>query len=117
MCGCDLDEVWGKVVGKFEGEEFECQVWYCVFIGNCLLIILVYLMFDFFMFGQIIVLYEYCVFVEGVVLGVNFYDQWGVEFGKELVMALQLIVEGKESVDSKDGLIVGFVSFLQVNGL
>jgi glucose-6-phosphate isomerase len=38
--------------------------------------------------GQIIALYEYGVFYEGVLLGVNSFDQWGVELGKEMASEL-----------------------------
>ena len=34
--------------------------------------------------GQLIALYEHKVFVEGVVWGINSFDQWGVELGKVL---------------------------------
>ena len=34
--------------------------------------------------GALIALYEHKVFVQGVVWGVNSFDQWGVELGKEL---------------------------------
>lgn len=38
--------------------------------------------------GQIIALYEHAVFYEGVLLGINSFDQWGVELGKELASGL-----------------------------
>jgi glucose-6-phosphate isomerase len=34
--------------------------------------------------GQLIALYEHIVFVQGVLWGINSFDQWGVELGKEL---------------------------------
>jgi glucose-6-phosphate isomerase len=34
--------------------------------------------------GQLIALYEHIVFVQGVVWGIDSFDQWGVELGKEL---------------------------------
>ncbi len=34
--------------------------------------------------GALIALYEHKVFVEGVLWGVNSFDQWGVELGKAL---------------------------------
>ncbi|MDQ3782125.1 MAG: glucose-6-phosphate isomerase, partial [Actinomycetota bacterium] len=34
--------------------------------------------------GQLIALYEHKVFVQGVIWGVNSFDQWGVELGKVL---------------------------------
>lgn len=70
-----------------------------------------------FVLGQIIALYEHRVFVEGVVLGLNSYDQWGVELGKELATALQPVVEGKVSAADKDGSTAALVGFLQQHGL
>ncbi|MEX1037855.1 MAG: glucose-6-phosphate isomerase [Acidimicrobiia bacterium] len=34
--------------------------------------------------GQLIALYEHKVFTQGVIWGINSFDQWGVELGKEL---------------------------------
>jgi glucose-6-phosphate isomerase len=34
--------------------------------------------------GQLVALYEHKVFVQGVVWGINSFDQWGVELGKVL---------------------------------
>jgi len=34
--------------------------------------------------GKLVALYEHKIFVQGVVWGVNSFDQWGVELGKEL---------------------------------
>lgn len=34
--------------------------------------------------GQLIALYEHKVFVEGLLWGINSFDQWGVELGKKL---------------------------------
>lgn len=34
--------------------------------------------------GQLIALYEHIVFVQGVIWGIDSFDQWGVELGKEL---------------------------------
>ena len=38
--------------------------------------------------GQLIALYEHQVFVQGTVWGVNSFDQWGVELGKVLAVAI-----------------------------
>jgi glucose-6-phosphate isomerase len=34
--------------------------------------------------GQLVAAYEHKVFVEGVVWGIDSFDQWGVELGKKL---------------------------------
>ncbi|MEN7342958.1 MAG: glucose-6-phosphate isomerase [Pseudomonadota bacterium] len=41
-----------------------------------------------FSLGQLVALYEHKVFVEGVILGINSFDQWGVELGKQMASAL-----------------------------
>jgi glucose-6-phosphate isomerase len=38
--------------------------------------------------GQLIALYEHRTFVQGVIWGVNSFDQWGVELGKALAMRI-----------------------------
>ena len=38
--------------------------------------------------GQLIALYEHKVFVEGVIWGIDSFDQWGVELGKRLATGL-----------------------------
>lgn len=52
--------------------------------------------------GQIVALYEHRVFAEGVILGINSFDQWGVELGKELATALLPVVRGEKADDSLD---------------
>ncbi|MGB5736401.1 MAG: glucose-6-phosphate isomerase, partial [Thiohalocapsa sp.] len=34
--------------------------------------------------GALIALYEHKIFVQGIVWGINSFDQWGVELGKKL---------------------------------
>ena len=52
-----------------------------------------------FTLGQILALYEHRVFVEGTIWGLNSFDQWGVELGKELATALLPAVSGAEPND------------------
>ena len=61
--------------------------------------------------GLLIALYEHKVFVQGVIWGVNSFDQWGVELGKELAKALAPAVSGspQASLDGHDSSTVGLV--------
>ncbi|MCV2876847.1 glucose-6-phosphate isomerase [Rhodobacteraceae bacterium XHP0102] len=77
------------------GAELERQARHRVFTGNRPSTTLIYPRLTPFTLGQIIALYEHRVFVEGVILGINSFDQWGVELGKELALALQPAVEGR----------------------
>lgn len=117
MKGRTLDEARAKVADKFTGAELERQAKHRVFPGNRPSVTLSYPQLTPFVLGQIIALYEHRVFVEGVVLGINSYDQWGVELGKELATALQPIVEGAEKAEAKDGSTAALVGFLQKHGV
>ncbi|GAB2484715.1 glucose-6-phosphate isomerase [Luteococcus sediminum] len=47
--------------------------------------------------GQLIALYEHITFVEGIVWGIDSFDQWGVELGKQLAMKIAPAVQGDEA--------------------
>lgn len=117
MRGRDLDEARAKVADKFEGDELERQARHRVFPGNRPSTTLTYPQLTPYVLGQIIALYEHRVFVEGVVLGINSYDQWGVELGKELATALQPVIEGAQGTEGKDGSTAGLVEVLQRHGV
>ena len=48
--------------------------------------------------GQLIALYEHITFTQGVVWGIDSFDQWGVELGKQLAQQIAPAVAGDESV-------------------
>ncbi len=50
--------------------------------------------------GSLIALYEHKVFVQSVVWGINAFDQWGVELGKKLAVAIEPLVSGRGNADS-----------------
>ena len=86
-----------------------------VFSGNRPSTTLAYPKMTPFVLGQIIALYEHRVFVEGVILGINSFDQWGVELGKELASGLVPAVAGK---GVPEGTIASTVQLLEyVQGL
>ncbi|AWV47140.1 glucose-6-phosphate isomerase [Mycobacterium leprae Kyoto-2] len=47
--------------------------------------------------GQLIALYEHQVFTEGVIWGIDSFDQWGVELGKKQAEALLPVITGNAS--------------------
>ncbi|MDK7148723.1 glucose-6-phosphate isomerase [Winkia sp. UMB3158] len=51
--------------------------------------------------GELIALYEHITFVEGVVWGINSFDQWGVELGKVLAKQIMPAVAGDEAALSE----------------
>jgi glucose-6-phosphate isomerase len=47
--------------------------------------------------GQLIALYEHIVFTEGTIWGIDSFDQWGVELGKQLALQIAPAVDGDEA--------------------
>jgi len=62
--------------------------------------------------GALIALYEHKVFVQGVIWGINSFDQWGVELGKELASSLQPMVEGRAKPLGRDSSTTGLIRSL-----
>ncbi|HAP76290.1 MAG TPA: glucose-6-phosphate isomerase [Acidimicrobiaceae bacterium] len=66
--------------------------------------------------GQLIALYEHIVFVQGVVWGVNSFDQWGVELGKVLAtrIAPELTSDTVLAHDSSTNALIEWYRELRV---
>ena len=62
--------------------------------------------------GQLIAAYEHRVFVEGAIWGINSFDQWGVELGKELATNM-LPLLGDTDAPTKDGSTRGLLQHLR----
>lgn len=61
--------------------------------------------------GMLVALYEHKTFVQGVVWGVNSFDQWGVELGKQLASRfLPLVTEGTDD-DEVDASTRGLADY------
>ncbi|MGB0660059.1 MAG: glucose-6-phosphate isomerase [Mangrovicoccus sp.] len=104
LCGRSLTEARKLMEAKgHTGAELERQARHRVFPGNRPSTMLVYPKLTPHSLGQIIALYEHRVFVEGVILGLNSFDQWGVELGKELAKSLLPMLNGEAAVKVKDG--------------
>ncbi len=113
MRGRSLAEATAIMAKKgLTGADLDRQARHRAFPGNRPSTTLLYPKLTPEIFGQIIALYEHRVFVEGVILGINSYDQWGVELGKELATALQPILEGSTSAEAKDGSTRALVAYL-----
>ncbi len=117
MRGRSLDEARERMAARgLTGAELERQARHRVFPGNRPSTTLIYPKLTPGALGQIIALYEHRVFVEGAILGINSFDQWGVELGKELALALQPVVAGEQDGADKDGSTRQLVRFLRETG-
>ncbi len=66
--------------------------------------------------GQLIALYEHITFVQGVVWGIDSFDQWGVELGKKLANEIAPAVSGDtEALVRQDGSTQSLVGWYLKN--
>ena len=99
----------------FEGPELDRQAAHRVFTGNRPSTTLLYDQLTPYVLGQIVALYEHRVFVEGVILGINSFDQWGVELGKVLAKDMERILSKDAPMEDKDPSTRQLVTFVQRN--
>ena len=111
--GRSLEEARAIMAAKgLTGDALERQARHRVFPGNRPSTTLAYPKLTPEILGKIIALYEHRVFVEGVILGLNSFDQWGVELGKELANALAPVLAGEVGTEGKDGSTAQLVAWL-----
>lgn len=70
--------------------------------------------------GSLLAMYEHKVFVQGVIWGINSFDQWGVELGKELASVIldQLIGEKQSGVhDCSTASLIGYCRSIRSVGV
>ncbi|MEC8667351.1 MAG: glucose-6-phosphate isomerase [Pseudomonadota bacterium] len=116
MRGRSLDEARALMTAKgLTGDELDRQARHRVFPGNRPSTTLIYPQLTPHVLGQIVALYEHRVFVEGVILGINSFDQWGVELGKELANSLAPVLAGEDAGADKDPSTRALVAYVQAH--
>ncbi len=65
--------------------------------------------------GELIALYEHITFVEGVVWGIDSFDQWGVELGKQLAKQITPALHDDEALAAQDASTQALIDFYRRN--
>ena len=118
MRGRTADEAKRQLIEKGMSEvDAERLAPHRVFTGNRPSITMIYDKLTPFALGRLVALYEHRVFVEAQIFGINAFDQWGVELGKELATGLLPVIEGKESAASHNSSTAGLVRALRDLGV
>jgi glucose-6-phosphate isomerase len=63
--------------------------------------------------GSLIALYEHKIFVQGIIWGINSYDQWGVELGKELASRILPELQTDATVPDHDSSTNGLIDYVR----
>ena len=83
-----------------------------VFTGNRPTTSIMGVRLDPFALGELIALYEHITFVEGTVWGLDSYDQWGVELGKQLAKEITpAISQNDEALAAQDASTRSLINF------
>jgi glucose-6-phosphate isomerase len=113
MKGRTLEEARAQLEARgLPAQEVERLAPHRVFAGDRPTVTILYRQLDPYALGRLIALYEHRVFVEGTLFGINSFDQWGVELGKELATELLPVVEGKQPAKGRDSSTAGLVGWL-----
>ena len=68
-----------------------------------------------FALGELIALYEHLTFVEGTVWGLDSYDQWGVELGKQLAKQITPAFHDDEALAKQDASTQALIAYYRAH--
>ncbi|MET3353034.1 UNVERIFIED_ORG: glucose-6-phosphate isomerase [Xanthobacter viscosus] len=113
MRGRTLEEATAQLRAKGLADDKVAEIApHRVFPGDRPSVTIAYATLDPFTLGRIIALYEHRVFVEAAVWGINAFDQWGVELGKELATQFLPAVTGGALPASASASTSGLIAHL-----
>ncbi len=113
LVGRSEEEAKAQLLARGQSKaEAEALAPHRIFPGNRPSLTLAYERLDPAQLGALIALYEHRVFVEATIFGLNAFDQWGVELGKELATSLLPLVKGETRDVQTNGSTAGLIRFL-----
>ncbi len=65
--------------------------------------------------GELIALYEHIVFIQGVVWGIDSFDQWGVELGKQLAKQIVPAMHDDDALATQDASTKALIEFYRAH--
>lgn len=111
MRGKTAEEVRAEMEGAHIPEAVIARLLpYKVFPGNQPSTTILLPRIDPYHLGQLLALFEHKVFSLGCIWNLNAYDQWGVEYGKQLANRLLPVIEGRAAADGLDSSTAGLIA-------
>jgi len=65
--------------------------------------------------GRLIALYEHKIFVQGVIWNINSFDQWGVEYGKQIARLVLPKIQGEKTTSCFDSSTNNLIDYIKKN--
>ena len=63
--------------------------------------------------GRLIALYEHKIFVQGIIWNINSFDQWGVEYGKQIARLVLPKIQGEKTTSCFDASTNNLIDFIK----
>ena len=105
MVGRSIEEVMQSLEGRGYSDKIIADLApHKVFEGNRPSNTFLYEKLTPFVLGQLIAFYEHKVFVQGIIWGINSFDQWGVELGKLLAVEIEPYIMNKPPTENSKPL-------------
>ena len=95
------------------GQALEDLLPHKMFEGNRPTTSIVFKQLTPFMLGKLIALYEHKIFVQGIIWDINSYDQWGVEYGKQIASQILPQLLTKDAVTGFDSSTNGIINYVK----
>jgi len=65
--------------------------------------------------GKVIALYEHKIFVQGMIWDINSYDQWGVEYGKQIAQEILPLLTNDAVITNFDSSTNGLINYTKAH--
>ncbi|KOR31166.1 glucose-6-phosphate isomerase [Achromatium sp. WMS2] len=114
MLGKDLAQVTAELQAQgYDSAAIASLAPHKVFLGNRPTNTILVDKFTPYTLGSLLALYEHKVFVQGSIWGINSFDQWGVELGKQLASVILKEIQDDTQVSSHDTSTNGLLQRIQ----
>ena len=101
----------GQTLAEAQAQDGEQNAAYRVFPGNRASNTILLKQLTPYTLGVLLAMYEHKVFVQGIILNINSFDQMGVELGKRLANELLKRIQSSEQVTDQDSSTNALINF------
>jgi glucose-6-phosphate isomerase len=116
MMGKTYDEARLEIENQgFEGEDIESFIPQKTFEGNRPTSSILFKKLTPKTLGRLIAMYEHKIFTQGIIWGINSFDQWGVEYGKQIAKKVLPSLSDKKTIDTFDSSTNHLIDFIKKN--
>ena len=114
MLGKTYDEARAEIEKQgYEGEDIESFIPQKTFEGNRPTSSILFKKLTPKTLGQIIAMYEHKIFTQGIIWNINSFDQWGVEYGKQIAKQVLPKLSEKTLTDNFDSSTNGLINYIK----